>query len=176
MVIDLNDIQKIRKRLGITQKELAKHAGVSQSLIAKIENGLIDPSYRNAVKIINALDGFNKRISKKISKIMTKKVIWIKPDSSIRKAVKLMKDNSISQIPVMENGICIGLITEADILNSLSKDKVVSDVMEECPPIVVKETSFDVVALLLKYYPLILVAEHGKLIGVVTKTDLISNL
>ena len=41
----LNEISKKRKILGLTQSELAKLAGVSQSLIAKLESGKIEPSY-----------------------------------------------------------------------------------------------------------------------------------
>ena len=36
MEIDISQIRALRKRLDITQKELSKAAGVSQSLIAKI--------------------------------------------------------------------------------------------------------------------------------------------
>jgi DNA-binding transcriptional regulator YiaG len=41
--IDPKQLKKIRVQLGITQSELAKAAGVSQSLIAKLESGLVDP-------------------------------------------------------------------------------------------------------------------------------------
>ena len=43
--IDPKQLKKIRVQLGITQSELAKAAGVSQSLIAKLESGLVDPSF-----------------------------------------------------------------------------------------------------------------------------------
>ncbi|MBI2079314.1 helix-turn-helix domain-containing protein, partial [Candidatus Micrarchaeota archaeon] len=43
--IDVSKLGSLRRKLGITQKELAKLAGVSQSLIAKIEMGKIDPAY-----------------------------------------------------------------------------------------------------------------------------------
>ncbi len=38
----LEDIAKRRHQLGLKQSELAKAAGVSQSLIAKLEAGTID--------------------------------------------------------------------------------------------------------------------------------------
>jgi predicted transcriptional regulator len=41
----LEDIAKRRRQLGMKQSELAKAAGVSQSLIAKLEAGTIDSSY-----------------------------------------------------------------------------------------------------------------------------------
>ena len=39
MLPSLDEIAKKRKMLGLTQKELARMAGVSQSSIAKIESG-----------------------------------------------------------------------------------------------------------------------------------------
>jgi predicted transcriptional regulator len=46
--------------------------------------------------------------------------------------------------------------------------------MEDCPPIVSKTTRLSVVSELLKFYSLVLVGEPGKLVGVVTKSDLLS--
>jgi len=43
---ELSRIREIRKKLNISQRELAMKAGVSQSLIAKIEGNNIDPSFR----------------------------------------------------------------------------------------------------------------------------------
>jgi predicted transcriptional regulator len=42
--------------LGLTQGQLAKIAGVSQSFIAKIESGKIDPSYSKVKTIFDVLD------------------------------------------------------------------------------------------------------------------------
>jgi len=51
----LSYIKKMRKKFGLTQAKLAKMAGVSQSLIAKIESEKIDPSYKIAKKIFTVL-------------------------------------------------------------------------------------------------------------------------
>ena len=55
MVIEIREIKEIRKKLGLTQGQLANMANVSQSLIAKIEAGRLDPTYSNATKIFEAL-------------------------------------------------------------------------------------------------------------------------
>ena len=82
-MITLNEIKQMRKNLGITQKELCEKARVSQSLIAKIESGKIDPSYRNVQKIFDALNSMSKHESKKASDIMNKYVVSLKPEDKV---------------------------------------------------------------------------------------------
>ena len=50
------NIKKIRKEKGITQKELGKMLGVSQSAIGQFENDKSNPKIETIVKIANALD------------------------------------------------------------------------------------------------------------------------
>ena len=56
-MLELNDIARLRKQLGLTQPELAQLSGVSQSLIAKLEAGKIEPSYTKVKSIIDTLTG-----------------------------------------------------------------------------------------------------------------------
>jgi len=48
--------------------------------------------------------------------------------------------------------------------------------MQESPPIVSKTTSIQVVSSLLKHFPMVAVAEEGKLVGIITKSDLLGKL
>ena len=56
MEYDIKDIKRIRLQIGLTQSKLADKSGVSQSLIAKVESGLIDPGYSSVKKIFDTLD------------------------------------------------------------------------------------------------------------------------
>ena len=102
MITNLEDIKKIRKRLGLTQSELAKLAGVSQSLIAKLESRRIDPSFTKVRKILDVLESLNKRSEPRISDIMTRKIVFCKSDDMIKAVVEKMKKQNISQLPVFE--------------------------------------------------------------------------
>jgi predicted transcriptional regulator len=55
MLYELEEIKKLRRKLGIGQKELAGLANVSQSLIAKIESKKIEPTYNKVRKIFDIL-------------------------------------------------------------------------------------------------------------------------
>ena len=102
MLPSLEEIKKRRKVLGLTQTQLAKEAGVSQSLIAKLEVGKLEPTYTNAKKIFFVLDKLENKSSKKAKDIMSNKIIKIESKDQVRNAIKLMKKNNISQLPVFD--------------------------------------------------------------------------
>ena len=49
------NIKEKREQLGISQKALAKKAGISQSFLCDIEQGRCKPSLATAIKIAKAL-------------------------------------------------------------------------------------------------------------------------
>jgi len=178
MVIEISEIKDIRKKLDITQSDLAKLSGVSQSLIAKIEAGRLDPTYTNAQKIFLALRDYSKKNEVIASNIISGKIISINPTSLIKDAITKMKKNGFSQLPVIHDNKAIGMISEATILDALieNKGKTVEDIMDSPPPIVSMETSIDAITDLFRYFPMVLVSNKGKIEGVITKTDLLASL
>lgn len=53
---DSLNIKERREELGLTQKELAEKAGITQSFLCDIEQGRSKPSIDTAVKIADALN------------------------------------------------------------------------------------------------------------------------
>jgi acetoin utilization protein AcuB len=51
-----------------------------------------------------------------IKDVMKKKVITIAPDAPIKDAAHLMADEKIGCLPVVQNGVLVGLVTTTDIL------------------------------------------------------------
>ena len=178
MTYELEEVKKIRKKLGLTQTELANRAGVSQSLIAKIESSRIDPTYTKTKKIFAALSDLEKKEEIKAEQLMAGRIISIVPNASIKEAISKMKKSQISQLPVIEDNKLVGLVSESTILDAMlnSKGKEVREIMQEAPPIVSKTTSVQVISNLLKHYPMVLVSEEGKLVGLITKSDLLGKL
>ena len=178
MVYGLTEIKQMRRSFGLTQSELAKRANVSQSLIAKIESGRIDPTYSKTKKIFETLDSLRKKKEIKALEIMNKRIVSLKPDDTIKDAIKTMKKYEISQMPVIDNNKAIGFVSEAILLDSLMQQKgeKVRDIMQEVPPVVPKETNITLISSLLKFYPIVLISESGKLIGVITKSDVLRKM
>lgn len=176
-MFDLNDIKRLRKSAGLTQKELAKRSGVSQSLVAKIEAGTLDPTFSKANKIIDAINSMS-RPAIRAGQIMNPSIISIGPEDTIKKAIIKMKRYNISQMPVLEDRKVVGLISETILLDALMDEQgsrqSIAKIMKDAPPILAKDASIDVVTTLLKEYPMVIVSEHGKLLGHITRADIIS--
>ena len=152
---------------------------MSQSLIAKIESGKIDPAYSKARKILETLRNMLRKSETSVKSLMNAKIISISPAANVKEAVAIMRKHSFSQLPVIEGEIAIGLVSEMSILDAIMDGKshlAVKDVMEDAPPLVSKEASSQVVFDLLKFYPMVIVQERGKLRGIITKSDIIKNL
>ncbi|MFH1510275.1 MAG: CBS domain-containing protein [Candidatus Woesearchaeota archaeon] len=175
MIPDLSEIKLLRKRLGMTQQQLAKSSGISQSLLAKIESGRVEPSYSKAVSLFNVLYRAESGILD-AQKIMQKKVISVNPKTRVAKAIAVMKKHNISQLPVMDNGQAIGLLSESTILAALLEKKgdFVGEIMDEPPPVISTKANSKIVSQILKYYPIVLVSEKGKVKGVITKSDILA--
>ncbi len=175
MPFDISEIKPLRKKLGLTQSEFARLAGVSQSLVAKVEAGTLDPTYSNAKKLFNALESFSRKKEMSAEDIMTPRLVHVKPDDSAKDAIRKMKKYEISQMPVLEDERPVGLISEAILLDALlnSKSEEIRAVMQDSPPLLSRDSSVSVISDLLRYYPLVLIGEKGKLKGIVTKSDLL---
>ncbi|MCS7105908.1 MAG: helix-turn-helix domain-containing protein, partial [Candidatus Aenigmarchaeota archaeon] len=90
MLPEIEEIEKRRKNLGLTQKKLAAFCGLSQSLIAKIESKKVNPSYSSVKKIFDCLEALEKKSLITAEQLASTKVIWIKSKEKVSKAIKLM--------------------------------------------------------------------------------------
>lgn len=52
----------------------------------------------------------------KVAEIMTKKVISVKPDTSVKEVAKILFSKNLTGVPVEDSGKLIGIITEADLV------------------------------------------------------------
>ncbi|MBI2565394.1 CBS domain-containing protein [Candidatus Woesearchaeota archaeon] len=171
-MFDLGQIKQLRKVLGITQHSLAKKAGVSQSIIAKIESSSIDPTYSKVCKIFESLERLQKHEELIAKQVMAESVVTISSTASIKEVISLMRQKSISQIPVLKQKIITGLITESSLLKT-ENAKTLQEVIEATPPIITPTTRLSAIKSILKHYSCVLVQEQGELKGIITKADLL---
>lgn len=180
----INEIKKRRLALGISQKELAASVGASQSLIAKIESNRVHPSYDVVKKIFEFLDRAEQPRTGLAKDIEKKDLVWIKRNDRVREAAEKMKQYGFSQLPVRDDKdeICVGSISERQIVHaSLNTgdpkdvyERTVNEVMGEQFPVVDENIPVSAVAFLLQHSQAILTARKGRIVGIITPSDLLS--
>ncbi|HLC32706.1 MAG TPA: CBS domain-containing protein [Candidatus Nanoarchaeia archaeon] len=174
-MLDLKDIKPLRKRFSLTQTQLARAAGVSQSVVAKIEAGRIDPSYSTALRIFATLEQHRKKSALKADAIMHKGILAVKPNATVAEAVKLMQKHDLSQVLVC-NPLPIGLVTETTVLTHPDMHCKVSEIMEAAPPSLAPDADLAVISQMLIHYSLLCIIDKGTCLGVITKSDVLKAL
>ncbi len=67
----------------------------------------------------------------KVSEIMTKQVIVGKPDMQLVEATRLMFENKVKKLPIVEGNRLVGLVTLTDIARATSVDKKTIELIEK---------------------------------------------
>ncbi len=173
----ITDIKRLRKKYDISQKQLAKDSGVSQSMIAKIESGKVEPTYSKVEMLFETLDTYQEKKELKAKDIMFKKVISVKINDKLEMVREIITKKGISQLPVLCKGVICGLITETDLLKGFSGESTyVGDVMGDAPPVVSINTKLPTLHLILQDSPVIVITDKGEIKGIITKVDLLKNI
>ena len=180
--VDLIELKRMRKRLGITQEELAQRAGVSQAYIAKLERGQADPKLSTFQKILTSLESMEEGI-KKAADVMKSPIISINANDSVENAIRLMSENDISQMPVTRRGRIVGSLVEKSLIKKMDVRKMdrfrsvqVSEFMDDPLPTVSKNETMESVFSLLKENNAVIVEELGRPVGVISRSDILGLL
>ncbi len=131
------------------------------------ENRFLDPTTASLDRALAAKKG------------AISELIAAAPADSVRHALSLMKQNIISQLPVLDNGNSVGRLEEGEVMGKVIKDNAlldasVRDIMQESLPVITFDKNIEEARnFLSKEYPAVLVERHGKLAGIITKSDLL---
>ena len=184
MLPSIDEVSKKRRIMGLTQQKLARIAGVSQSLIAKLESQKIDPSYTKVKAIFDVLERLQTETEVRADQMLHNEVVGVQKSAMVSKAVQTMAEYGYSQLPVFDGVHAVGSISEKTIIGKVSAGKDLSqvsklsvdDVMEEAFPQVGEDAPLPLISNLLQVYSAVLISAKGKVVGIVTKADLLKML
>ena len=106
-------------------------------------------------------------------------LVSVHKSTTIRQAIELIKEHNISQLPVVENGKSIGIVTESNLLTTVVNDhttfdKSVTIAMENpLPEIHMNEEVQSAVKLFMQKMPAVIITDHEKPIGIITRFDVL---
>jgi len=126
----------------------------------------------------------------RIRDVMTKNPITVDSETLVLDAQKIMKENSIRRLPVVDKGSLVGIVTQHDLLqaspspatslsihelNYLLARMKVKEIMKKNPMTLTPDTPFEEALKMgqdkkIGSFP---VVENGKLVGIATESDIV---
>lgn len=181
MLPRLEEIAKRRRMLGLSQKKLSRLAGVSQSMIAKVEAGKTEPSYLKTKAIFDMLERMQREKEPRARDLLQSTVYSVQEDEPVSRAVAIMNEMGFSQLPVLDGKHIVGSIAERVIMDRIVAGTSprqlsimpVGRIMTEAFPQIDEKTPLSLISALLQYHSAVLVMKRGQLSGIITKADLL---
>jgi len=128
--------------------------------------------------VISRKDIYNNPKEQQLSLLMKKDVLVIGPDDSIESAAKVLVENNIHRLPVVDDGKLVGIVTPTDLLKEVKRRKLETPVeaiirktcvpLWEGDPLKYVQTVFQVT----KMTALPVLDSNGDIVGIVTDRDL----
>jgi cystathionine beta-synthase len=105
-------------------------------------------------------------------------LVWVSPTDSVGDALAKMDEVGVTQLPVIEEGRPVGSVRENRVLAKVVRnrellDARVNEVMESSFPTVDVDASSDEVSRRLRTSPAVLVEEYGRIVGIITRHDVL---
>jgi len=124
-----------------------------------------------------------------VGRRMTKKVIAVTPGDTVRDANRILQENRIHHLPVVEGGELVGIVSDADIQKWILKEQrvdkdgtvirrtgTVKEIMTREVVAVTPEDTIEDALLILhqRRFGALPVVEGERLVGIFTKTDVLA--
>ncbi len=65
-----------------------------------------------------------------ISEVMSRSLITVDPDASLKEAARLMSTNKIRRLPVLKDNKLVGIVVAADFVRNLGKKSISEEIIE----------------------------------------------
>ncbi|MGB9868216.1 MAG: CBS and ACT domain-containing protein [Bacillota bacterium] len=120
---------------------------------------------------------------------MTRNPTTVTPETSVPDALEIMKQNGVRRLPVVKNGVLVGIVTQMDLLRAspspattlavweipglVAKIKV-QDVMTKTVHTIGPDEPIEDAALIMRQYKIggVPVMQGDQLVGIITETDI----
>jgi cystathionine beta-synthase len=106
------------------------------------------------------------------------RLIAVHSAQPVAEALRLMDEHALSQIPVIDEGKSVGSLREGRVMGKLLDNRElmnapVSEIMDEPFPTVNESVEIESATKYLKKSPAVLVEEYGRIVGIITRHDVL---
>lgn len=116
----------------------------------------------------------------KVRDIMTSDVAYAAPDTTLEEIAVLMRDENVGSIPVLDDGVLVGIVTDRDIVVRCVADgkdaaeRTAEDVVSENPETVEPDDDVNEAAQIMAHRQVrrLPVVEDGRLVGMLSLGDI----
>ncbi|AMA73842.1 CBS domain-containing protein [Aneurinibacillus thermoaerophilus] len=118
-------------------------------------------------------------MSQRLQDIMTRQVATVQPNQTLEEAARIMNEYNVGAVPVVENGQCVGMITDRDIATRASahnrdsqtkvRDVMTHNIITAPADMDVHEAADLMAKNQIRRLP---VVDHNQLVGIVSLGDL----
>ncbi|MBS1562463.1 MAG: cysteine synthase [Bacteroidetes bacterium] len=108
-------------------------------------------------------------------------MISVVPEAMVQEALSLMSSYEVSDLPVIANEEFVGIVRENKLMSAVIEDRTniertVTDYMERPAPVMDAHDDVSAAITRLKDNPMVMVREFGRLVGVLTRHDVLDYL
>jgi CBS domain-containing protein len=154
-----DDVLKILKRTGISGVPVLKEGKL--------------------VGIITRKDLLRKSDETQLGLLLTQDPVTIRPDSSIQEAARLLIENNVRRLPVVENEELVGLLSVADLIHAIAQMRIKDEIKDRYVSqtyALWEETPLPLVARIMEisgFEAIPILDSESKLQGIISERDLI---
>ncbi|MHA1637907.1 MAG: helix-turn-helix domain-containing protein [Candidatus Thorarchaeota archaeon] len=174
MIVTIDELRQQRVNAGFSQSDLALEVGVSQSYIARMERGDLDPKYSIVCKIVQVVSGLSSIVCSEIMDSAPKTIDGRQP---VAIAKRVMDQSGTNVLIVLRGARVVGCLTYVDIIRNehLDFEQISAEAILNPLGIPIVDENSPIVAIvpLLKTYRVIAVQKQGRFSGTISRDEIL---
>ena len=80
--------------------------------------------------IVRRIVAKHSSLDSKVTEVMTKTLITVAPDTSLREAARVMSGNKIRRLPVLKDNKLVGIIVASDFVRNVGKKTTTEEILD----------------------------------------------
>jgi CBS domain-containing protein len=69
-------------------------------------------------------------VDQKVTEIMTKTLITVEPETSLKEAARVMSTNNVRRLPVLKNNKLVGIVVATDFVRNVGKKTTIEEILD----------------------------------------------